>query len=189
MYYKTELFLDVYGTCGLYQCPGTSTTQCDDPQKCFKYLGPRYKFYLSFENSICEDYITEKFFLALSHGMVPVVHGPRKADYLKHAPDHSFIHVEDFPDLKELADYLVHLDENDEEYLAYFQWREDFVMDKVYYFQRAWCSLCKKLHEDKTKSSQLYSSIHDWWFYKGDVKKKEICRDVVVSKNGMFEYH
>ena len=30
------------------------------------------RFYLSFENSICEDYATEKFFNALKSDIVPV---------------------------------------------------------------------------------------------------------------------
>jgi hypothetical protein len=63
--------IDIYGKCpgSLYNCPGKSTLQCNDPEKCFQYLGPRYKFYFAFENSICQDYITEKFFLAMKYGI------------------------------------------------------------------------------------------------------------------------
>ena len=42
-----------------------------------------YKFYLSFENSLCLDYITEKFFLAFHAGVVPIVYGGKsKEDYI-----------------------------------------------------------------------------------------------------------
>ncbi len=33
-----------------------------------------HKFYLAFENSICKDYVTEKFFTRMGH-MVPIVMG------------------------------------------------------------------------------------------------------------------
>ena len=37
------------------------TCQKTDSQKCFQLLERDYKFYLSFENSNCDEYITEKF--------------------------------------------------------------------------------------------------------------------------------
>ena len=48
----------------------------------------KYKFYLSFENSIhCNDYISEKFWRnALGTGAVPIVFGPWKQDVIDVAP-------------------------------------------------------------------------------------------------------
>ena len=43
------------------------------------------------------------------------------ADYSKYAPEHSFINVADFDSSEQLARYLLYLDKNDEEYLAYFR--------------------------------------------------------------------
>ena len=45
------------------------------------------------------------------------------ADYTKHAPPHSYINVLDYESPKELADYLIHLANNREEYEAYFWWK------------------------------------------------------------------
>jgi len=85
------------------------------------------KFYLAFENSLhCKDYITEKFTnLGYRLETVPVVWGARKADCLRVAPPHSFIHTEDFSSPDELGEYLLYLDANVTAYREYFAWRED----------------------------------------------------------------
>lgn len=48
--------VDVFGACGDKVCQRDNETECN------KMLRRDYKFYLSFENSNCEYYITEKFF-------------------------------------------------------------------------------------------------------------------------------
>ena len=48
--------VDIYGACGNYSCSRHRTEQCK------KMLRTDYKFYLAFENSNCQHYVTEKFF-------------------------------------------------------------------------------------------------------------------------------
>ena len=48
--------VDVFGACGKLTCTR------DDEDACFNMLKKDYKFYLAFENSNCQYYITEKFF-------------------------------------------------------------------------------------------------------------------------------
>jgi len=81
-----------------------------------------YKFCIGFENSIGADYVTEKFFQPLLAGSVPVYLGaPNVADF---APgDHTYIDVSGFSGPRELAEYLVSLDRDDEAYGRYFDWR------------------------------------------------------------------
>lgn len=82
-----------------------------------------YKFTIAFENSIAEDYVTEKFYDPLLAGSVPVYLGaPNVAEF---APgEHCYIDVKDFSDPKALAAYLQHLDSDDEAYNAYHTWRQ-----------------------------------------------------------------
>ena len=53
--------------------------------KCFQKITEQYWFYLAFENSICNDYITEKFWRTLDLKTVPVVMGG--GNYSRDAPE------------------------------------------------------------------------------------------------------
>ena len=75
-----------------------------DDTDCYAKIEKEYKFYLSFENSLCTDYVTEKFFNVLKYNMVPVTYNG--AEMEKFAPRHSYINALDFPSVQELAKYL-----------------------------------------------------------------------------------
>ena len=68
--------VDVYGHCGTLQCPNS---RLPTREACDAMVAEKYLFYLAFENSLCEDYFTEKLQRALSGWLVPVVLGG--ADY------------------------------------------------------------------------------------------------------------
>ena len=67
---QADIDVDVYGKCGK-PCPAKSSV----PEDCYKELSKNYKFFLSFENSYCKDYTTEKVFGALKQPWIPVVRG------------------------------------------------------------------------------------------------------------------
>ena len=85
-----------------------------------------YKFYLSFENALCTDYITEKLWKVLRINIVPIVLGG--ADYKQLLPPKSYIDIRDFSSVKALADYLRMLSKNDEIYREYFAWKRHYMV-------------------------------------------------------------
>lgn len=66
---KYGLEVDVYGWCSRLQCPKDRLADCLD------VLEREYFFYLAFENSFSEDYVTEKLLHAVHHHTVPIVFG------------------------------------------------------------------------------------------------------------------
>ena len=86
-----------------------------------------YKFYLSFENSNCMDYLTEKTYKVLIPSMttVPVImSGVNNLKYI--LPPESFIDATIFPSPADLARYLIMLDNDDKKYNQYFAWRSSY---------------------------------------------------------------
>jgi len=84
----------------------------------------RYRFTLAFENSICADYVTEKFFDPLIAGSVPVYLGaPNVKDY---SPgENAFIDARSFRSPEHLAEYLSSIADQPEEYGRYLLWKQN----------------------------------------------------------------
>ena len=144
------------GKCGEKSCPGNRINNGE----CQTLLERDYFFYLSFENSDCIDYVTEKFFMALRMDIVPVVLGG--ANYSAIAPPKSFINANDFSSPLELAQELQRLSVTEEEYLEYFRWKSDYWVEKqADRIRRMGCSLCKALNEPRPLNS--YHNLAAWW--------------------------
>ncbi len=56
--------------------------------------------------------------------MVPIVLGAYKEDYINTLPPQSYINVDDFQSIKELAAYLMYLDRKDTAHATFFAWRK-----------------------------------------------------------------
>ncbi len=152
--------IDVFGKCG--------PLECRDSMDCFFDLSANYKFYIAFENSLCNEYITEKFWRSARLPIVPIVMGG--SDYSKIAPPKSYIDVNDFESVKDLSIYLQYLDANDEEYMEYFAWKKDYDLYEV----PAFCQLCHKLNSPE-EPEKVYKNLRQWWLY--DEKNASFCND------------
>ena len=103
VYPQNYIPVDVFGGCGR-RCP-------DTPDLCGKDMG-QYHFYLSFENSFCTDYFTEKFFKLFDEHMHTVIPVTRSgADYDNFFPNDIFINAAKFRGADELGKHLKYLTE------------------------------------------------------------------------------
>lgn len=69
---------------------------------------------MAFENAVCRDYVTEKFWNAVKNLVVPVVLRREIMDGI--APNDSFIAADDFNSAQELAARLNFLINNPDDY-------------------------------------------------------------------------
>lgn len=161
--------LDIFGHClngDTKSCPGHFTSDC-------KAIND-YKFYLSFENSNCREYLTEKvFWNAYEKNSVPVIMGAPRDDCVRYLPPKSYIHTDDFANPNTLADYLVYLDKTDVEYIKFHEWRKDFkVLNEHAYFKtnsRHYCRLCEALNYNEP-SIKVYDDLDKFWNPKTDCR-------------------
>ena len=143
-----NLTLDLFGKCGK-----TDKGKNDDS---------RHRFYLSFENSLCQDYITEKFFKVLlsDQYLIPVVMGGESIeDYLQVAPPDSFIHVENFTSIEQLAEYLKFVASDADSFNRHHKWRETFK--SVPGVPLPACELCRIAHDKPSLPASDHLS--QWW--------------------------
>ena len=185
---KEYISVDIFGGhCG----KGPS---CDIPysissvDNCTRYVQEHYKFYLAFENQFCNEYVTEKFFRRMDHSVVIVL---GQANYSQIAPPHSYINVMDYDSPEALADYLHHLDENDDEYLSYFWWKDHYRVYHPYNsgglnnFGKSMCQLCAKLHDEK-EPAKTYTNMHEWWRDEAQCGKQLPGLKMRMSSYGKF---
>ncbi|XP_033362947.1 alpha-(1,3)-fucosyltransferase C-like [Bombus vosnesenskii] len=165
--------VDVYGKCGNMFCPRN--------EDCFaRVVEPGYFFYLSFENSLCDDYVTEKLYNSLRYNVVPIVYGG--ANYSRYAPPRSYIDVFDFDTPKSLAEYLKELIKNPRKYSEYFAWKTYYkIEDGV---QQGVCNLCEFLHKQKQPRTQTFLSD---WFSRSKCHLQEFLRDRSYLTGSIFK--
>ena len=88
--------------------------------------------------------------------VIPVVYGG--ANYSMFAPPNSYINVLDFNSTKSLADYLLYLTKNPDEYKKYFEWKKYYRI--IPPKERLICQLCEMAND---KNSKSFENINEWY--------------------------
>ena len=140
--------VDIYGLCGQLFSSDIET------------LVKEYKFFLSFENSLCPDYVTEKFFKYFGLSIIQVVRGG--VDYDSLLPNETFINTAKFPDVKTLTQYLSDVGSDKEQYVNYLRRKDAYVAENEdFTYNNAMCDLCRRLNHKQTYRKS-YEDIHDY---------------------------
>lgn len=183
--------VDIYGACGSLKCPSSKGSYC------YHHIETNYRFYLSFENSICSDYYTEKIINILNYTVIPIVLGG--ANYSSILPNHSYIDALSFKSPRYLAMLLRNLAADEKRYSSYFEWKRQFTV-KNHDYRQLFCQICSKLKsvaqsspsssfdkegEKLRQSSVLCNRRHKdlvgWWFNEGSCKSWSVIRSKFLS--------
>eukprot|EP00039_Didymoeca_costata_P008193 m.108948 g.108948 ORF g.108948 m.108948 type:complete len:552 (+) comp13986_c1_seq1:117-1772(+) len=114
----------------------------------------QYMFYYAFENSIQDDYFTEKLWGPLIAGTIPVVYSA--SNVKEYVPKNSIVFVKDFTDAKQLADYLQDIARNETLWRSYHAWRDDpftVVSKKYNLLHRSFvCRVCEHVYKKEYRA-------------------------------------
>lgn len=166
------LKFDMYGVCG---------KRCGDFAACSAIMR-RYKFVLSLENSLCDDYVSEKPYLnGFMLGVVPVVMSGANLSDPYVMPPGSFVDGGKFKSVSALTDFLKRAGSDPKLYNKYFEWRNDWTMKltsanegHVQFSREYFCPLCEKLHEDH--KPKVITNVQKWY-------EQEKCKEYPKMTN------
>lgn len=154
--------VDIYGACGSLSCPLEKQHECE-------HKISSYWFYLSFENSLCEDYVTEKTVTALNSGAVPVILSG--ANLTRFLPPGSYLDAHKLGPVA-LAAEMFRLMNHPNDYAAMLWWRSRYKVTRRGPYEwpkdeHPFCSLCAALHKG-TRIVHGKQNVRDWWHTSAD---------------------
>ncbi|CAG2215429.1 FUT-1 [Mytilus edulis] len=161
--------IDIYGKCG------KTCSSSWNSDKCFKDLSKEYKFYLAFENSICNDYVSEKVFRLYQDGFdfIPVYRGASNIKDI--LPNGTFISSLDFRSPLQLALYLKNVGSNEFAYTNYLKAKDKYFSNgytRQEVLQFMYCSVCEKLNKKYKRSQKL--NLTKWIVEKKCIIPKDV---------------
>ena len=148
--------IDVYGECG------TNNSVCKDltSKECHIILSQNYKLYIGFENTICKDYITEKLADSCkeNHNAIVVYRGSPNVNDL--FPSNTFVDINDFKSMKDLAQYLISIASGEEKYTSLLRQKHIYRANEPH----SYCSICEWLNINSNQKPQHTKRDFNKWF-------------------------
>ena len=157
---RSGLHVDILGNCG---------KKCGRDFKSCANLLRRYKFVLAFENTLCDDYISEKPYRnAFGLQAIPVVMSRANVSDPSILPPGSFINGRKFPNAGALVKHINKVGNDPTLYNSYFEWRANWTFTlislnegHVPFQPDYYCPLCEKLHSDS--ESKIIQNLQEWF--------------------------
>ncbi|XP_053387187.1 alpha-(1,3)-fucosyltransferase fut-5-like [Mercenaria mercenaria] len=143
--------VDIFGKCS----KNKSRVSRDDIHR---LINEDYKFYLSFENNFCKDYVTEKFYTYLGLDTILIVRGG--LNYSEHFNQNAFIDTSSFSSVKSLASYMLKVSQDMKLYTRYLRNKDIYnIADSNYNsMYESECRLCEKIN-NKERYEKTYEDI------------------------------
>jgi len=129
---------------------------------------------LALENTIQEGYVSEKLLEILALPILPVYYGAPNVPNITKTP--SFIKASDFRSPSRLADYLLHLDANPQEYNKYHAWRKEVNPFDDYYLNLLKTRIAGPLEVEAYKDVSMKENNNDELNYQYRQRRAQCCR-------------
>ena len=155
---KKFISVDILGKCGEKWNCGRRRIH----DQCFDFLNETYRYYLAFENSLCQDYITEKFFENYKYDIVQVVRGGDRYSRPVNISKQAYFNANDFRNAHEFGKFLKKLSTGTEAYASMLRTKDEYeVVQYMDLYRDASCEICKRLHS-VDKYNSVYNDPMEW---------------------------
>ena len=115
--------------------------------QCFDIFNTTYRYHLTFENSLCQEYITEKFYENYKYDILQVVRGNTPSKKPINISHEAYISANDFKNAHELGKFLKALSSDPQKYASMLRKKDEYtVVPYIELFRDAGCEICKRLH-------------------------------------------
>ena len=164
---KQYISVDILGKCGQkWDCNHRYPLANDS---CFDILNSTYRYYLAFENKLCAEYISDRFFETFDYDILQVVRGADLSYRPVDIDPKAYISASDFRNVHALGRYLQGLSKNITEYANMLEHKDKYTnIPFLPLFKQSMCDVCKRLN-NLEKYKFVYKDLYEW------LRDKEPC--------------